>query len=297
MPLDIFNRLIDSLIKLRVRGVYFSGGGEPCTYPGLPSAIKKLHENGVEVAVVTNGTLFEKMGLIEVANHINYIAVSVPSCTKEMFAKITGRDLMEFALTLPKKIKERWGNQSPIIGARVVVTNLIAEEVPHILNTLSPTGGGYYDYALFKVVRDYEDRGLGLSEEMVAKLKDEIKALGDAGKINHAFTNVDKIFNYRKPYEPDGKCHINRMGLLAAVTPEGDVYPNIAEIGNDDFCAGNLHDSAFEDIWNGAQHAKVKDASDAQWQAGKCKNCRAISYNLRINDMVSGLPREVDPFL
>ena len=142
MPLDIFNRLIDSLIKLRVRGVYFSGGGEPCTYPGLPSAIKKLHENGVEVAVVTNGTLFEKMGLIEVANHINYIAVSVPSCTKEMFAKITGRDLMEFALTLPKKIKERWGDQSPIIGARVVVTNLIAEEVPHILNTLSPTGGG-----------------------------------------------------------------------------------------------------------------------------------------------------------
>ncbi len=150
---------------------------------------------------------------------------------------------------------------------------------------------------MFKIVRDYEDRGLGLSEEMVIKLKNEIKILSDEGKINHRFTNLDKIFSYRKPYNPEGKCHINRMGLLAVVTPEGDVYPNIAEIGNDEFCAGNLSNLPFEKIWNGERHLQVKNKSDEQWQEGKCKNCRAVSYNLRINDILLEIPIEEDPFL
>ena len=32
---DVMDQLIDSIIKLKVRAVYFSGGGEPTLYPGL----------------------------------------------------------------------------------------------------------------------------------------------------------------------------------------------------------------------------------------------------------------------
>ncbi len=132
---------------------------------------------------------------------------------------------------------------------------------------------------------------------MVSKLKEEIVKLNDSNKIDDNFTNLNRIFNYRKPYDPNGKCHINRMGLLAVITPEGDVYPNIAEIGNEEFCVGNILHSNFENIWNSLEHTKVKDVSDKYWQDNKCKNCRAISYNLRINDMVSCLPCEEDSFL
>ncbi len=151
MPQKFFQRLIDSLIFMHVRGVYFSGGGEPCSYKGLPEAIKKLKSNDIEVALVTNGTLFEKMGLLEVADCINYIAVSVPSCTKNIYEKITGRDLLERVLFLPSIIKNKWKDKSPIIGARIVVTNLIAEEVPYILETLSSAnarGGGMITHYL-----------------------------------------------------------------------------------------------------------------------------------------------------
>lgn len=294
MPKEMFHNLIESLIRMKVHGVYFSGGGEPCTFKGLPEGIRTLKQNGVETALVTNGTLFERMGLMEVADCINYIAFSVPSCTEQMYEKITGRNLMESVLSLPAKIKERWGEVAPILGARVVVTNLIAEEVPHILATLKERN---FDYALFKIVRDYEDRGLGVSEELTKKLKDEVQKLKENGKLDPRFTNLDRIFAYRKPYKPDGICHINRMGLLAAVTPEGDVYPNISEIGHEEFKAGNLHDNSFDEIWNGKVHRRVKDVSDKQWQAGECKNCRAISYNLRIQDMVGHLPCEEDSFI
>lgn len=294
MAQDIFNNLVDSLIKLKVRGVYFSGGGEPCTYKNLGNAVKKFKENGVEVALVTNGTLFEKSGMIDFAQYLNYIAVSVPSCQSEMYKKITGVELVEEVLSLPSKIKNKCGNASPIVGARVVVTNLIAKEVPDILKTLQDKN---YDYALFKIVRDYEDRGLGLSEDMVAELKKEIDFLQNAGMIDPKFTNLNKIFSYRKPYNTDGLCHVNNMGLLAAVTPEGDVYPNISEIGNEKFKIGNLTQKNFEEIWNSPKHVEVKNISNEQWKEGICKNCRAISYNVQMNNLLVGYPKEEDPFV
>ena len=136
-------------------------GGEPCIYPYLKDAIVKLNENGIEVAIITNGSLMERMGIIEVANHLNYIAVSVPSCDPETFERITGKSFVEKVLSLPKKIRDMHGDNSPILGTRVVITNIIAEEVPSILQTLKDRG---FDYANFKIVRDYESRGLGVSE-------------------------------------------------------------------------------------------------------------------------------------
>ena len=76
-----------------------------------------------------------------------------------------------------------------------------------------------------------------------------------------------------------------------------DVYPNISEIGREEFKVGNLLNHSFEDIWNGEIHKSVKDTSDKQWQAGMCKNCRAISYNLLTQNMVGHLPCEEDPFI
>lgn len=291
---ETFEKLIDSLINMGVHGVFFSGGGEPCIYPYLKDAIVKLHENGVEVAVVTNGSLIERMGIIEVANHLNYIAVSVPSCNGEMFKKITGRDYVEDILELPKKIRAIHGDNSPVIGARVVITNLIAREVSDILETLKEKE---YDYANFKMVRDYESRGLGVSDEMAEELKKEVQKLVDEGKVDHRYTNIDNIFAYRKPYNPVMTCHINQMGLLGVVTPEGDVYHNISEIVREDFKIGNIYDTPLDKLWNSPQHNVVKQRSHELWMSGKCENCRCIGFNTRINEVLDGMPSRMDPLI
>ncbi len=289
-----FFRLIDDLVRMKVKGVYFSGGGEPCAYPFLAEGIKKLHAAGTEIALISNGSLIEKSGVLDVANLINYIALSVPSCKAEVFQKITGVPNLEVVLGLPEKIKVMHGMQAPIVGARVVVTNLIANEVPLILETLKQRG---FDYALFKIVRDYESRGIGISASAEQIIKDEVEILKQNGKINSSFTNLDRIFSYRKPYTPSPVCHTNQMGLLAAVTPEGDVYPNIAEIGERNFWVGNITEKSFAELWNSERHQSVKKYSNRQWGEGKCENCRAISYNVRIEEMLKSVPKEEDPFV
>ena len=291
---EIFDELIDSLISMKVHGVFFSGGGEPCIYPHLKDAILRLNESGIEVSIITNGTLLEHAGIIEIADRLNYIAVSVPSCKPDMFEKITGKPYVDRVLSIPEKIRGIHGDASPIIGTRVVITNLIADEVPYIHDTLKEKG---FDYANFKIVRDYESRGLGLSDERTEQLKDIVYQMKEQGKIDSAYTNIDRIFDYRKPYKPSPICHINQMGLLAAITPEGDVYHNISEIGHDGFMIGNLHNKPLHELWNSGEHKLVKEVSNKLWCSGECKNCRSISFNERIDEVLNGLPKKEDPFI
>ena len=80
--------LIYSVINMGIKAVYFSGGGEPTIYPNIAGYVRKLYENGVEVSLLTNGSLLENAGLIEIANMFNYTARQQAPALYDMNASI-----------------------------------------------------------------------------------------------------------------------------------------------------------------------------------------------------------------
>lgn len=287
----VMSQLVDSIIKMNIRAVYFSGGGEPTLYPNLTDYIEKLYANGVECSIITNASCFDEVGLIPIANKLNYIAISVPAIDPDTFKTITGTDNLGKVLSLPTKIKEHHKENSPIIGSRIVLTNKNYKSVKEFLEIIKER---QFDYALFKIVRDYEDNGQGLSKEEETYLKSVIEECSD---IDEDFTNLHTIFNYRTVPEFINKCWTNQYGMLANVSTDGRVYPNIVEIDKDEFCIGNLYKETLDEMWNSEQHNKVKKKSNAKWRSGKCKNCRAISYNNIINSINAKIPMYFDPFI
>lgn len=288
---EIMDTLIDSIIKMKIRAVYFSGGGEPTLYPGLAEYITKLYANEIECSIITNGSCFEQMGLIPIADKLNYIAISVPGVDASTFKTITGTENLDKMLELPKKIKEAHGDKSPVIGSRVVLTNKNYKQVGEFLKVIKERE---FDYALFKIVRDYEDNGQGLNKSEEEYLKEDIKGYEN---IDENFTNIKNIFGYKTLPDFKNKCWINQYGLLANVSTDGRVYPNIVEIDKEDFCIGNLYEEKLEEMWNGKRHNKVKELSNAKWQNGECRNCRAMAYNNIINTWMGSLPAYFDPFI
>lgn len=288
---EVMERLVNSIIAMDIRAVYFSGGGEPTLYPNLSEYINKLCDNGIECSIITNASCFGKMGLIPIANMLNYIAISVPAIDDETFRTITGTDNLEKVLSLPSKIKKYHGENSPIIGSRVVLTNKNYKCVEDFMRIIKER---QFDYALFKIVRDYEDRGQGLSQEEEQYLKAVIQ---DHKEVDENFTNLQSIFSYRQAPEFINKCWTNQYGMLANVSTDGCVYPNIVEIDKEEFCIGNLYETTLEEMWNSEQHEKVKEKSNTKWSSGECKNCRAIAYNNIINSLNLKLPRYFDPFI
>lgn len=288
---SVMNKLVDSIINMRIRAVYFSGGGEPTLYPELTDYINKLYANGIECSIITNGSCFEQMGLIPIADKLNYIAVSVPGIDSEVFRTITGTDNLDKVLDLPKKIKQVHGEKSPIIGSRIVLTNKNYTQVDKFLEIIRERG---FDYALFKIVRDYEDNGQGLNKSEEECLQKIIKEFTD---LDNNFTNIHSIFNYKALPDFKNKCWVNQYGMLANVSTDGKVYPNIVEIDNEDYCIGNLYEENLEDMWNGSHHNEVKRISNLKWTSGACRNCRAMSYNAIINTFMEKMPAYFDPFI
>lgn len=287
----VMDQLVNSIINMGTRAVYFSGGGEPVMYPGLPDYIVKLVSNGVECSIITNGSCFESMGLIPIADKLNYIAISVPDIDEDGFETITGTRNLEKVLSLPEKIKNVHGESSPIIGSRIILTNKNYMKVNKFLNIIKERE---FDYALFKIVRDYEDNGQGLKPEEEKVLREEVNSCSCYDK---KFTNIHKIFDYRSKPDFLNKCWINQYGLLANVSTDGKVYPNIVEIDKPEFCIGNLYEETLEQMWNSKRHLHVKKMSNKKWIAGECKNCRAISYNQIINKVNQCVPLYFDPFI
>lgn len=288
---EAMERLIDSLIHLKVEAVYFSGGGEPTLYPHLEKYVNRLYHAGIEVALLTNGTCFEQSGLIEIADKFNYIAFSVPGASEEVFKEITGRELLQNVLRIPGKIKELHGKNSPVLGARIVLTNKNYKQVQTFMELMQER---QFDYALFKVVRDYEESGQGIGKEEENFLRQEI---GKMEHIDEKYTNLKSIFNYQKKVDFENNCWINQWGWLANISTDGKVYPNIVEIDHADFCIGDINEQRLEEIWNSKRHQEVKELSKKKWLNGACRNCRAISYNTIINQQLDHLPDRYDAFI
>lgn len=288
---EVMDALIDSVIRMKVRAVYFSGGGEPTLYPGLADYINKLYAHEIECSIITNGACFEQMGLIPIADKLNYIAVSVPGIDDATFQTITGTDNLEKVLALPGQVKEAHGDKSPVIGSRIVLTNKNYKQVGEFLSIIKERK---FDYALFKVVRDYEDNGQGLRKEEEEYLKKEISKYEN---LDDNFTNIRKIFNYKTLPDFKNKCWVNQYGMLANVSTDGKVYPNIVEIDKEDYCIGNLYEEKLEDMWNGERHNEVKKLSNAKWLNEECRNCRAMAYNEIINTWMEKLPAYFDAFI
>lgn len=291
IPKEIMNHLVDSVINMKIRAVYFSGGGEPTLYPGLGEHINKLHDSGIECSIITNGSCFGQMGLTPIADKLNYIAISVPGIDEGTFKGITGTQNLEKVLELPGQIKGMHGGRSPVIGARIVLTNRNYRQVGDFLSVIREKG---FDYALFKIVRDYEDNGQGLDKGGEEYLKNEIEKYGH---IDENFTNIKNIFGYKALPDFKKRCWTNYYGMLANVSTDGRVYPNIVEIDREEFCIGSLYEESLESMWNGRRHEKVKELSDKKWMNGECRNCRAMSYNQIISALIDKLPAYFDPFV
>ena len=54
-----FSVLIEALISLNIKSVEFSGGGEPTIHPKFLTLVNRMINEGIEMGLLTNGTMLE----------------------------------------------------------------------------------------------------------------------------------------------------------------------------------------------------------------------------------------------
>jgi hypothetical protein len=104
-----------------VQAVCIAGGGEPLTNPHVGAFIDRLVNNGIEVGVVTNGILIDR--LIEPRSKCTWVGVSIDAGTKETYEKFKGADKfdqfiknIQSLVTYSKNNKTKLGSDLPAHG-------------------------------------------------------------------------------------------------------------------------------------------------------------------------------------
>ena len=76
-----------------VEAVCIAGGGEPLLHDGIGQFIEACVDKGIEVGLVTNGTLLDKC--LEPLSRCAWVGVSVDAGTAPTFRKLKGRDVFD----------------------------------------------------------------------------------------------------------------------------------------------------------------------------------------------------------
>lgn len=90
--------VIDNLKKAGVRGVIFTGGGEPTCYPHLIEAMRYAKQSGLEIAINTNGVMKQSLISELIRVEPTYIRVSLNAGSRIVQRLTTGADDYQIVL-------------------------------------------------------------------------------------------------------------------------------------------------------------------------------------------------------
>ena len=241
---------MEQLRDFGVKGVNFTGGGEPTLYKRFADITRHAHELGLEIGLISNGSFFQRLPMEEILEMFLWIRISLDGFDSESHKRTHGSKA-KFAQTIENmnrlaKIKKEQ-NLDVTLGAGYL-TNQFADLdrncykfVEIVKSTgfdyaqVRPSFGHFFDYdaikidewkEMFKTLRSYEtdDFSVFSNEKKYEKIF--------AGDTNRTYT----------------KCHAQSF-KSTAITATGDVYVCCTLSGIPSGYIGNINKQTFEEIW------------------------------------------------
>jgi len=285
---EVVAKSVDDLIGLGVKAIYLSGGGEPSTFKNWDCYAQKLVDADIEMALITNSIPL-KENHYEMLRKFNYIAVSIYSTEESQYKTITGSNCFEQQFALPMLLKNQ--NTELTVGARCVINSINYQNIFNIYTKAIDSG---FDYVIFIPAVDYEKNRIDLTEEQKQCVLEQIeKGLDIIDPANTNLLNIkaNKISHYQKTYTDKlsncDSCNSIKMRSNAFINYDGNVYLCQPLIGNEEYSIGNLNTDSFKNIWNSPRHLEVIANLNQRFAEGNCENCRAIGYNIKIDEFLN----------
>ena len=297
----------DLFQQLRELGTYSITltGGEPCLREDLLELVKEAKEKGMQVQIVTNGTLLtEKLVRDLIGCGLDGIWVSIDFPSSELHDEMRGvRGTWEKAVQgvkLMNSLKNILRTKRPRIGINCVVTNLNYKVIDKILD-LQPQWG-------YKAIRFITYTGierLSLTREQTEEFSRKYLPIIRT-KLSHYGLSLDTLPHLLLLCKQRGKLSAGEIVLplkvmcfipwfFAIIGAWGDVYPcchaatapepSEAEGGlvaqsRKEPNMGNVRSKKFKEIWNGKEFMDFRRKCKLNPSFYRCKSCNFTPFNL-----------------
>jgi MoaA/NifB/PqqE/SkfB family radical SAM enzyme len=289
IPVDKMLEILDDFREMGVKGVTFSGGGEPLIYPWIEQTLKRAIDNGLDISVITNGQRLSGK-IAEYLSRSKWVRISLDACTAE-----TAEATRKIAPARFNEIVENMRHFAEIkvenceFGINFVISHKNYHEVYDAAKFFQELGLDHIKFTPRWIDHDQVDSSTGLGWiDYHAPFKESV-----INQINRAkrdfsiniYDTYENDFNLTgKNFRPYVKCPtIEITPVIAAdqmvYTCHDKAYTDLGKIGS-------IKDKSFKELWYSEATKEFIRNFDPQ---EKCRHhCTYDSRNILTNDIVDG---------
>lgn len=286
---DIRN-VMSRLKGKRVKSVFFSGGGDPFTWPHWQELIR-LKENifgEVPVGVASNMIYFKKRKIDPQA--ISFYQVHIVGFDRNSCLAETGVDCFNL---MKQNLEHLFSNKSA--DMTIALKFLIHRGNIGVIRAFLDFIGQYAaDTVVMKLRQDFvgDDAPRTAMTDLVHAAVSEIAGHQTVAKYDIAIDNLrDAIF---EDWKAPRTCYVAQSGLYCLIRENGDVFPCIAGTYDSSNALGNIRRNDIVDILTGTDKRRTNAQNMIDM---KCpvRACRHYRFNQIIERYTASPERSSPP--
>ena len=291
IPDDLLTKIFRDMAMAGVKCCEIQGTGEPIVNKGVPDAIVTGKKEGMDICLVTNGSLLNEDILEKITPCLSFFRFSSLEYSPKLYARTHGTSEKDFhktinALEMAIKIRDRDKLNTVIVAtftafeyniSHIVETTLLMRDVGVDIFTIKPA---------LKLLNNlgHEKLDTGLHNKY-AELLDKAKSLSDD---NFKFNLRHDMFDYS--HDPSSiiidfeYCY----GVEFEITVDADakIYPCMCHWRDERYCFGDLSKGSFEEVWKSDDR---KEKMQRFLIENKKPRCDACCKQFAINPLLNKL--------
>ena len=257
MTRNVIFRFLDDAAEIGVKAVSFVSDGESTCSPHLYAAILRGKENGLDMALGTNGYLLKDERLADILPALTYLRFNISAGERDRYAQIHGcspkcYDKVIETIKRSVSIKKNAG-LNVTIGVQMVLLPQFADQIMPLAYLGKKLR---VDYFVIKHCSDDENGSLGVEYDKYFGLVDKLKA-AESISVNNYLVKAkwSKILSqgkrqYSRCYGPPFIMQFSGSGLVA---PCGMLFNKRYK----KYHIGNIADTSFKEIWQSDRYWEV----------------------------------------
>jgi MoaA/NifB/PqqE/SkfB family radical SAM enzyme len=284
-------KIILQLAKNKIKGLIFTGGGEPLCNPCTLDMVKLARSKGLDVGFITNGSLLDYKSSSVLLNNCTWLRVSLDAGSPRVFKLTHGLDRNEFDkiiknIALLVKIKKKIKSLCTI-GIGFLTSDYTKPDMLKATLLASRLG---VDYLQFRPMQIHNGGKFGYHwTDVHSEIEKCMKHSSNGFQVLCSQYKYEMINDIRfgRYYK---KCYGQQFATV--ISASGKMYICCHTRGYEKYCIGDLNRQKFKEIWDSKRRQDAIKSIDF-------KDCIPLCRDNTFNQILWNIkqPREHVNFL
>lgn len=272
---------IKQMVEAGVKGLIFTGGGEPTIHPDLVHLISVAHRSGLDVGLITHGGLLHKHDIGTLVARCTWIRISVDAANEKEFMAVHGANGKEWHRVwenICRLTNEKQNQVTRSICATIGVGFLAGPHNVHHVGSLAERAResrvDYLQVRPFHHCASFDASG-AINDARSRFNTDKFSVVGSLQKYLRLRKGQPEPRTYRY-------CHITQFASV--IGADEKMYACCHTRNQPGYCIGDLRRDSLVDILQSLERARCCESIDVN----NCLElCRGDHVNRQIEELLA----------